>query len=194
MSTRKLVKLFRLVNNYLSARIALLVFSVRVVFFGFDNACNYLRLQDFPCLSLILKRYGAKIGKNCDIQNGITFHNCRNFRNLTIGDNCHVGKDCFFDLREKITIGNKVVISMRASLVTHIDMSKSDLSVLYPARCKPVSLGDNVYIGCGATILMGCKIGSSAIVAASALVKGTVPDNAVVAGVPARRVSNVSKI
>ena len=55
---------------------------------------------------------------------------------------------------------------------------------------KPVIIGDNVWIGTRVTILSGVKVGNGAVIAAGSLVKDNVPDNAMVAGVPAKIIQN----
>lgn len=54
------------------------------------------------------------------------------------------------------------------------------------AAAKPVTIGDDVWIGQRALILPGVSIGTGAIVAAGAVVTRDVPPFAVVAGNPAR--------
>ena len=51
---------------------------------------------------------------------------------------------------------------------------------------KPVVIGDDVWIGANAVILPGVTIGRHCVVAAGAVVTKDVPDNSVVAGVPAK--------
>ena len=58
--------------------------------------------------------------------------------------------------------------------------------VVEPPSATPVTVGDNVMIGANAVIIEGVKVGNNAVVAAGAIVTQDVPDNAVVAGVPAR--------
>lgn len=50
----------------------------------------------------------------------------------------------------------------------------------------PVEIGDDCWIGGGAIIYGPCKIGNGVTVAAGAVVRGDVPDNVVVGGVPAK--------
>lgn len=50
-------------------------------------------------------------------------------------------------------------------------------------------IGDNVYLGPGSKIIGGIKIGNNVAVGANAVVTTHVPDNAIVAGVPARIIS-----
>ena len=49
-----------------------------------------------------------------------------------------------------------------------------------------VKIGDNVLIGANAVVIEGVSVGNGAVVAAGAVVTRDVPENAVVAGVPAR--------
>lgn len=58
-------------------------------------------------------------------------------------------------------------------------------------RVGKVVLNDNVFVGHGAIILPGVTVGPNAIVAAGAVVSKDVPENSVVAGVPARVIGDV---
>lgn len=51
---------------------------------------------------------------------------------------------------------------------------------------KPITIGNDVWIGCNATILRGVKIGDGAVVGANSMVNKDVPPYAIVAGCPAR--------
>ncbi|MFJ8924247.1 acyltransferase [Streptomyces sp. NPDC102415] len=53
-------------------------------------------------------------------------------------------------------------------------------------RMEPVEIGPGCWIGTGAVILPGARLGRNVVVAAGAVVRGEVPDHAVVAGAPAR--------
>ena len=61
------------------------------------------------------------------------------------------------------------------------------------AGSLPVYIGNNVFIGMGATILMGADIGDNCIIGAGSVVKGTIPPNSVVAGNPARVICNLDE-
>ena len=58
---------------------------------------------------------------------------------------------------------------------------------------KSVSIGDNVFIGWGATILCGTTIESNTIIGAHSVVSGHVEGNAVWGGVPARRICSLEE-
>ena len=63
--------------------------------------------------------------------------------------------------------------------------------VIEPASADPVRVGDNVLIGANAVVIEGVQIGSGSVVAAGAIVTQDVPENVVVAGVPARIIKEI---
>ncbi len=171
----------------------LIRFQLKKTLFGFDVANVFFQRIDKLSLQLILKRNGATIGNNCDIESGLTFHNCNDYSNLTIGNNCHIGKNCFFDLRDKIIIGNNVVISMKCTFITHMDMSKSELTKQYPPVQAPIVIKDNAYIGSESQVLKGVIIGERAFVAAKALVVKDIKADSLVGGVPAKMIKKIKE-
>ena len=68
----------------------------------------------------------------------------------------------------------------------HIGAGAVLAGVIEPASALPVVVEDEVLIGANAVVIEGCRIGRGAVVAAGAVVTQDVPENAVVAGVPAR--------
>lgn len=159
---------------------------------GFDVANIFLQRVDKISIQLILKNNGAKIGNNNDIETGLIFHNCKSYTNLIIGNNCHIGKNCFFDLRDKVKIGNNVVISMQCTFITHIDLSKSYLSVKFIAKQDKITVKDNCYIGVNSTILKGVIIEKGSFIAAKSLVNKNVPTNVIFSGIPAKFLKIIS--
>ena len=168
-------------------------FTVRKYLLGFENANGLLGYIDKQAIIPILCKNGAAIGEKCDIESPLIFHNCKGkgYSNLEIGNNCHVGKSTFFDLRGKVTIKDNVVISMRCNIITHTDMSKSDLSSIYPMTQKDVTISDNCYLGANSTILMGVELGENCIVAAGSVVTGSFPPNSLIGGVPAKLIRKI---
>ncbi len=138
-----------------------------------------------------LRLLGAAVGKNARIYAPLILHNSK-FSNLVIGENCHIGRDVFLDLTDRIEIGDNVTISMRTTLITHFDPGDSAMGAAgYAVSQAPIVISEGGYIGAGATVLDGVRIGAGSIVAAGALVRRDVPDRSLVAGIPARLVRNL---
>ena len=169
----------------------LILFWFKKILLGFDIANQFIQRVDKMSIQLLLKKNGAIIGVNCDIETGQVFHNCQDYSNLIIGDNCHIGKNCFFDLKSKIIISNNVTISMNVSIITHIDVGKSSLARIFPASDEATILEDDVYIGANSIILMGIGIGKSSFIGAGSNVTKTIPGNTLAYGNPAKNIKNI---
>jgi acetyltransferase-like isoleucine patch superfamily enzyme len=162
-------------------------FKTREFLLGFENANTFMTYVDKRAIVPILRSNGAVIGEFCDIESGIIFHNCKGtFKKLSIGNNCHIGKNCLFDLMDKIVIKDKVTVSMGSKILTHLDMGKSGLSKIYPPVQKSVVINNNCYIGASAAILMGVELGENCLVAAGSVVTKSFPANSLIAGIPAK--------
>ncbi|GAB6462948.1 hypothetical protein bcgnr5376_14870 [Bacillus cereus] len=81
--------------------------------------------------------------------------------------------------KEKVEIGKDCAISWD---VTITDTDYHSINNRYDT--SPVKIGNNVWIGCNATILKGVCIADGAVIAANSVVTRDVPPNCLVAGVP----------
>ncbi|WP_369282801.1 2,3,4,5-tetrahydropyridine-2,6-dicarboxylate N-acetyltransferase [Oscillibacter sp. GMB15532] len=81
-----------------------------------------------------------------------------------------------------------VVLGGRATVGAHCHIGAGAVlaGVVEPASATPVIVEDNVLVGANAVIIEGIRVGKNAVVAAGAVVVEDVPENAVVAGCPAR--------
>lgn len=86
-----------------------------------------------------------------------------------------------------IYIGKNSTLAYRAMLTTNANPNApyNELCKIYPPKHEKIWIGDNVWIGAGAIVLPGCKIGNNCVVAAGSVVCSDVPDNVMVAGAPA---------
>lgn len=93
-----------------------------------------------------------------------------------------------------ITIGEDCLISSEVTILTH-DGSVDVMRKEYPKAdiIKPVTIGDNVFIGHRAIILPGVTIGSNVVIGAGSIVNKDVPSNTVYAGVPARFIKTIDE-
>jgi acetyltransferase-like isoleucine patch superfamily enzyme len=182
--------------NLLADAGALVVAGVLFLVYGMERVNSLLFRLDKHKTQFLLRRFGATIGANCDIESQIAVHNTeRSYRNLNIGPGCHLGKLVFLDLAAPVTIEERATISMRVTIVTHTDVGQSPLSEgLLPVSTAPVRICRGAYIGTGAVILQGVTVGEGAVVAAGAVVKDNVAPWTVVAGVPARAVKKLTRL
>ena len=87
-----------------------------------------------------------------------------------------------------LTIGEYCKITSGVTILTH-DYSRSVLRRAYGeviGEGRRTTIGNNVFIGMNAIILMGTHIGDNVIIGAGSVVNGTIPSNVVVAGNPAQ--------
>jgi len=191
---KKLNKILYSLSN-INIKLLLFKFQIKKTFFGMDNASLMLNIVPKNVIIPLLKRYNSSIGRNCDIESNLLFHNIdiKDYSNLSIGNNCHIGKNCFFDLRDKIIIKNNVTISMGCSFITHIDVGKSKLFIKYPPEKEEIFINSNVYIGANSTLLMGISVGVNSFIAAGSVVTKDVEPYTMVGGVPAKLIKKLNK-
>src|SRR5205085_12466735 len=99
-----------------------------------------------------------------------------------------LGHECTISGFQRVSIGRECIVGDRVML---IDFDHGVVEEDRPIRVqgiykRDVRVGHNVWIGYGACILRGVEIGDNSIVGTNAVVTKDVPENAVVAGVPAR--------
>ena len=137
----------------------------------------------------ILTQMEANLAPDCHIENHLFIHNGRpNYANLSIGSRAYVGKDCFFDLSDRIIIEPGAVVAMRVTILTHFDAGASQLSQRLPRVTKPVHIHAGAYVGTGAVLLPGVNIGEGAVIGAGAVVTKDTPSGSSFVGVPAREI------
>lgn len=87
-----------------------------------------------------------------------------------------------------IIIGENSTLAYRVLVTTSANPNApyNSLCNIYPPKHQEVIIGRNVWIGAGAIILPGVTIGDGSVIAAGSVVNRDVPDNVMVAGVPAK--------
>jgi len=104
---------------------------------------------------------------------------------VTIATGTSVGK-VTFHAHAPIRVGANTVINDGSEIIAGSHDTESSDFTLLP---NEVEIGDRAWIATRAIVLPGCRIGNRAVVGAGAVVVSSVPDGAVVAGNPARVIS-----
>lgn len=129
-----------------------------------------------------------KIGTRVKLCEGCAF----TYRHIEIGNDVFIGRNCNIQSEEGlILIGNHVMFGPGVNIhgVDH-DITVSDIPMKsrprYAGKRGIVKIGDDVWVGANAIILKDVEIGNGAVVAAGSVVTHDVPENAIVAGNPAK--------
>ena len=107
---------------------------------------------------------------------------------VSIGAKTVIGQECTISAFQHVSIGRECILADRVML---IDFDHGVTEVERPIRVqgiykRDVEVGHNVWIGYGACILRGVRVGDNSIVGTSAVLTRSFDPNSVVAGVPAR--------
>ena len=135
------------------------------------------KLNTATNITEIRDRISEVIGTKLDNSTTIFVPFYTNFgKHTSIGKNVFINHDCSFLDLGGITIEDDVLIGPKVSLIT---------------ENHPIRIKRNAWIGAASTILPGVTVGENAIVAAGSVVTKDVPDNVVVAGVPAKMIKKI---
>ena len=109
--------------------------------------------------------------------------------NIRLGKDVLVNYNCTFLDTARITIGNHTKIGPDCHLVT-TDHPKDYIDRrTHKVRGKPITIGDDCWLGANVTVLPGIKIGDRCVIGAGSVVTKDVPDDSVYAGNPARSIN-----
>lgn len=152
------------------------------------------RVGAAPLVRAYAVRDNVKVGRDVHIGIGTTIEAPHS---LSIGSNVYIGKRCTIECDG--SIGDNVLIANQVGLIGRYDHDYTTVGVCirnapcvgdpaYSGKGAGLKLfvGDDVWIGFGATILTGVTVGRGAIIGAGAVVTTNVPPYSIVVGQPAR--------
>lgn len=112
-------------------------------------------------------------------------------KNIHLGENVFINSGCKFQDQGGIHIGDRALIGHDVVLATlNHPLDPAKRSSLEPA---PIHIEDDVWIGSGAIVLPGVRIGRGAVVAAGAVVTKDVIPMTVVGGIPAKFIKKIDE-
>jgi acetyltransferase-like isoleucine patch superfamily enzyme len=125
---------------------------------------------------------------------------------ITMGSYCYVGDNSKLWSAVSLTIGDRVLIAHNSSIFdsdTHplnarerhrqyVEIITNGHPLEIDLREEPVTIADDVWIGCNVVVLKGVTIGQGAIIGAGSVVAHDVPPYVLVAGNPAQVIRELS--
>jgi acetyltransferase-like isoleucine patch superfamily enzyme len=112
---------------------------------------------------------------------------------IDLHDRVYIGPYCYLQSESILTVGRNTMLGQHVQVLAYTrTMERGPVPYAdQKLTSKGVTIGENVWIGAGATILDGVTIGDNSVVAAGAVVSRDVPPATLVAGVPARIMRNI---
>lgn len=158
----------------------------RVLFFS--NKIRYVKKGRFAYLGGHFrfgrkKPYYASIGQRTHVEEFNIWN--ANSGNINIGENCFIGLHNI--IMGPVKIGNRVSTGPRVSILgpRHAVQEKKEGMTI---------IGNNVWLSTGSIVHFGIIIGDNAVIGPGSVVTKDVPDNAYVAGNPARNITELSNL
>lgn len=111
--------------------------------------------------------------------------------NIELGENFYANHNLIILDCAKVTFGDNVFIAPNCAFYTAghpLDYETRNKGLEY---AKPVSVGNNVWIGGNVVVLPGVKIGNNVVIGAGSVVNKDIPDNSLVVGNPARKIRDL---
>lgn len=127
-------------------------------------------------------------GPELDIQPG--FH-CDNGKNITVGRRFTANFNVTILDGAPVTFGDFCMVGPGTLISTTGHPLEAQGRRDRLAISEPITFGDDVWIGGNCTVLPGITVGSNVVIAAGAVVNRDVPDNCIVAGVPAKVIKHL---
>lgn len=136
----------------------------------------------FKIKVFLLRLCNIKVGQNTKIVGPILFGNSID---ITIGDNCWIGRNLNIDGNGSVIIDDNVDIAPHVVINTGGHKIGDSIRRAGEGLINHIYIKRGTWIGTKVTIINNITIGSGVVIAAGSLVKDSINDNIMVAGVPA---------
>ena len=112
--------------------------------------------------------------------------------NIRVGDNFYANFNLVILDEAPVTLGDNVFIAPDCGFYTAghpIEAAERNKGLEY---ARPITVGDNVWIGAGVTVLAGVTIGDNCVIGAGSVVVGDIPANCVAVGNPCKVIKTIN--
>ncbi len=129
----------------------------------------------------ILNSVGISVGKGTKIVAPIKIGVCGD---LSIGENCWIGKNCCIYGNGRVTIGNNCDLAPNVDFATGTHQVGTHERRAGEGYCESIQIGNGCWIGLKSTILSGVIVGDGTIIGAGAVVTKSFDGDVIIGGVP----------
>ena len=140
--------------------------------------------------SILRDILGGGMGENVNFEPDFR---CEFGSNIFIGNNFFANFDCVILDCNRIVIGNNVLFGPRVGLYAGNHATHPEDRVAGGCYSKPITIGDNVWVGAGVHIMGGVTIGRNSIIGAGSVVTKDIPENVIAAGLPCRMIREITE-
>ncbi|UQZ37723.1 maltose acetyltransferase [Paenibacillus sp. PK3_47] len=151
---------------------------------------NRLRPRQLEERKELIRKLFAKTGEEFLIEQ--PFY-CDQGYNIEIGEHFYVNHNCVMLDAAKISFGDYVFIAPNCGFYTAghaIDVEQRNMGL---EVALPITVGDNVWIGGGVSVLPGVSIGNDTIIGAGSVVTKDIPSGVIAAGNPCRVIREITE-
>lgn len=149
---------------------------------------NRLRPSQQSEKTQLLKSFLGKTGENLIVEPPFA---CDYGYNIEVGENFYANVNLVILDGAKVSIGDNAFIAPNVGIYTAghpLDAAQRNQGLEY---ARPVTIGHNVWIGAGVSILPGVTIGNNAVIGAGSVVTKDIPDSVLAVGNPCRVVKEI---
>ncbi|MFC7393030.1 sugar O-acetyltransferase [Scopulibacillus cellulosilyticus] len=144
---------------------------------------NHTDETDYESREALLKELFGSTGERIHIESDFR---CDYGYNIHAGENFYANFDCTILDGGRVTIGQNCMIGPGVHIYTAAYPIDAEQRITEIEYTKPVTIGDNVWIGGRAVINPGVAIGNNVVIGSGSVVTKNVPDSVVVGGNPAK--------
>ena len=151
---------------------------------------NHVRPSDRDEQNRVLNQLFGYVPEGLTI---ITPFMCDYGKNIHLGDDVFINSNCYLMDCADITFGNHVFVGPFTGFYTGthpLDYKRRNKGL---EKALPIKVGDNCWFGANVSVMPGVTIGSGCVIGAGSVVTKDIPDNSLVAGVPAKVIKTINQ-